>query len=47
MSEEEKIARLEKTLGTLIVWLETTLGHNNVAELLHQLNDDPSESEQR
>lgn len=39
MSEEqEKIERLEKTLGTLIVWLETTLGRNNVSELLKELH---------
>jgi len=45
--DEERIARLEKTLGTLIVWLETTLGSNNVHELLNQLNNDSPESEQR
>jgi len=37
MTPEQKIARLEKTLGTLIAWLSLELGANSVSELLEML----------
>lgn len=45
MTQEQKIERLEKTVGTLITWLRRELGDQAVLSLLKMLNKDADETE--
>ena len=40
MTDVERIERLEKVLGTLVVWLWSELGSENVERLLDMLKEE-------
>ena len=43
MKDEDKITRLEETLGTLISWLQLTLGERDTVLLLRMLQKEDDE----
>ena len=45
MTDEQKIVRLEKTLGTLITWLALELGEEAMNDLLTMLMEEPNDDQ--